>query len=182
MGEVAVIVVSTERENSSMPRGTDIDVSAPTKLCPKCSTEKPWKEFHKSKSTVTGYQVYCKGCSGARHDAWRRQNLEKCRVDQKKHRDANPERHKDYGRKAMYGLAPGEYDRMLGAQKGKCAICQTETPGGKGVFHVDHCHEEGHVRGLLCHHCNLGIGHLQHSVEVLEAAKNYLTQTLQKMR
>jgi hypothetical protein len=49
---------------------------------------------------------------------------------------------------------------------------------GKGVFHVDHCHDRGHVRGLLCHNCNVGIGNFQHDTAVLESAIQYLNQTM----
>lgn len=159
-----------------MPRGIDLDLSLGLKTCPKCAIEKPLSEYYRSKSTVGGYQVYCKMCCAVRHEEWRKKNMEKCRVDQKRHRDANPERHKDYGRKANYGLLAGEYNRMLAAQNGKCAICKNAEAGGKGTFHVDHCHDEGHIRGLLCHCCNLGIGYLKHSKPVLEAAIVYLAE------
>ncbi|MFB7473190.1 endonuclease VII domain-containing protein [Kitasatospora sp. NPDC056184] len=51
----------------------------------------------------------------------------------------------------VYGLAPGEYDRLFAAQGGVCAIC-----GGtrKQRLSVDHCHKTGAIRGLLCRMCN----------------------------
>lgn len=160
-----------------MPRGIDLDLSSGLKTCPKCQTEKPLTQFGKSKSTVTGLQVYCKPCCSKRHDEWRRQNLAKCAADQKKHRLANPERFKDYGRKQAYGLQPGEYAAMLAAQDGKCAICKRSENNGRGGLHVDHCHDLGHVRGLLCHGCNVSIGHFQHNTAVLEAAIQYLNRS-----
>jgi hypothetical protein len=159
-----------------MPRGTDLDLSSGLKTCPKCLVEKPLSEYHRSKATVGGYQVYCKVCGAARHSEWRLKNLAKCAADQKKYRQNNPEQFADYSRKNLYGLKPGEYDTMLASQNGRCAICLTNTPGGKGPFHVDHCHEGGHIRGLLCHCCNLGIGYLKHSKTVLEAAIVYLAE------
>lgn len=159
-----------------MPRKT-LDLSSGFKTCPKCKTSKTLDSFHPSKATLHGYQVYCKPCQSARHDAWRRQNLEKCAADQKKHRLANPERFKDYSRKQMYGMGPGAYDAMLAAQEGRCAICRSDKGGGRGGFHVDHCHDLGHVRGLLCHGCNVSLGHFQHDTAVLEAAIQYLNRT-----
>ena len=165
-----------------MPRGIDLDLSSGLKTCPKCLTEKPLSEYHKSKSTVTGLQVYCKSCQGARHDEWRRKNLKKMAEDQKRRRDANPERWRDYGRKQNYGMQPGEYAAMLVTQEGKCAICGRTESKGRGGLHVDHCHDLGHVRGLLCHGCNVSIGHFQHDTAVLEAAISYLNRTMRRTR
>jgi hypothetical protein len=63
---------------------------------------------------------------------------------------------------------------MLAAQRGGCGICGTKTVPTIGSFHVDHDHVTGKVRGLLCHHCNVGIGSLGDSVEVLSKAISYL--------
>ena len=54
-----------------------------------------------------------------------------------------------------YGLEPGEYDRMLEAQDGRCAICGKQ-PRTKRLS-VDHDHNTGRVRGLLCQPCNRGL-------------------------
>jgi hypothetical protein len=158
-----------------MPRGQPLDLSTGTKHCPRCETVKPLSEFYKSKSTTHGYQVYCKPCCHARHNDWRGNNLVHVAAEQKKHRRANPKRHADYARKRAYGFAPGEFALLLETQQGKCAICETTTPGGKG-FHVDHCHDTGAVRGLLCTRCNNGIGSLRHDPKILAAAISYLAK------
>lgn len=160
-----------------MPKGIDLDLSSGLKTCPKCQAAKPLSDYHKSKSTVTGLQVYCKACGAARYDEWRRKNLKKMAEDQKRRRRADPERFKDYERKGRYGLEPGEYAALLKAQGGVCAICGRIDSNGRGSFHVDHCHDLKHVRGLLCHGCNVSIGHFQHDTAVLEAAINYLNRT-----
>ena len=63
---------------------------------------------------------------------------------------------------------------MLAAQGGRCAICGTDKPGGKGSFHVDHCHVGGEIRGLLCHSCNIGLGQFKDDRERIQAAIAYL--------
>lgn len=76
----------------------------------------------------------------------------------------------------MYGIGPEEYDRMVEEQSGKCLICRLP-PSGKGknaVLHIDHCHETGRVRGLLCSNCNWGIGLFKDDPEILRRAMEYV--------
>jgi nitrate/TMAO reductase-like tetraheme cytochrome c subunit len=75
--------------------------------------------------------------------------------------------------KQRYKVTPEDYDRMYEEQGGVCRICHKECCTGKRLA-VDHCHETGKVRGLLCSNCNRGIGHLQDSVELLLRAADYL--------
>lgn len=71
----------------------------------------------------------------------------------------------------VYGLLPGEYDQLLTAQGGTCAICLRATGKARRLA-VDHDHETGEVRGLLCKPCNRTI--LGHGGEVLQRAVAYL--------
>jgi hypothetical protein len=74
-----------------------------------------------------------------------------------------------------YGLTPEEYERMLAAQGGRCAICRTGSPGKRfKKFAVDHCHETGVIRGLLCHRCNVALGQFDDDTSVLLEAVRYL--------
>lgn len=80
-----------------------------------------------------------------------------------------------YMRKYLYGLTQEQFEAMLEAQGGRCAICRTDTPGGRdNRWHVDHCHATGKVRGLLCNGCNIGLGHFKDDPERLLAAVAYL--------
>ena len=67
-----------------------------------------------------------------------------------------------------------DYDRLLAEQEGVCAVCQGPHVGSGGRFHVDHDHETGVVRGLLCGPCNTGLGQFKDSSLVLSQAMNYL--------
>lgn len=74
----------------------------------------------------------------------------------------------------VYGLSAGDYDRLYKLQNGTCYICQRAT-GATKKLSVDHNHETGEVRGLLCGPCNKNvIGHLRHDVEALRRAIEYL--------
>ena len=58
-----------------------------------------------------------------------------------------------------YGISTADYAAILGQQGGRCEICHREPSGGKrGRLYVDHCHETGIVRALLCKQCNAAIG------------------------
>jgi hypothetical protein len=96
----------------------------------------------------------------------------------RKWRIENPERTKLGRRNAFlkrtYGIDAEQYDALLSAQGFKCLICSTETPGGKGHFHVDHCHADGRIRGLLCHNCNVGLGNFKDNPATLTRAIEYL--------
>lgn len=77
-----------------------------------------------------------------------------------------------------YGIEVAEYDRLLAQQGGRCAICKEPSGGGRSKPHhkrlcVDHDHDSGRVRGLLCDSCNLAIGYAG-TIEVLLAAVEYL--------
>lgn len=75
----------------------------------------------------------------------------------------------------IYGIDQSDYEVMLEAQDGLCGICRTDDPGrGQANFSVDHSHENEHVRGLLCHSCNVGIGLLGDNPDRLRAAADYI--------
>ncbi|WP_399923176.1 endonuclease VII domain-containing protein [Streptomyces kanamyceticus] len=71
--------------------------------------------------------------------------------------------------KTAYGITEAERDELIGSQKGLCVIC-LEAP----AVHVDHCHETGKVRGVLCFNCNSGIGKLGDDPDKTRRATAYL--------
>lgn len=77
-----------------------------------------------------------------------------------------------------YRLSDTEYRALLASQGGGCAICGSPPEPGSGPstkrLHVDHDHESGKVRGLLCTRCNPGLGYFGDSPERLRAAADYI--------
>ena len=141
---------------------TDIIDPTPTKggeseqvrTCCGCKKELPLSEFW-------ARQWRCKPCFNAR-------------------RVKDPEGHRRRSHKSVlknrFGMTVEEYDAMVAAQGGACAICkQPETAAGKTRLSVDHCHESGEVRGLLCSRCNNAIGLLMDNPEYCLAAASYLS-------
>jgi hypothetical protein len=77
--------------------------------------------------------------------------------------------------KRAFGITPEQFDELFLKQDNKCAICRTDTPSGRG-WHVDHCHASGKIRGILCHHCNVILGHAKDSASKLQACVGYLNR------
>lgn len=118
---------------------------------------------------------------------YRAENRDKVNESQRKWRaktnySKSPKRmlqsRKDWLKK--YGLTIEQYDSMLARQDGSCAICKSTEPRMKnaGRLYVDHCHETGEVRGLLCFRCNTMLGNAGDSPEVLRLAAEYLENGL----
>jgi len=76
----------------------------------------------------------------------------------------------EWHRRNRYGIEPGEYDALMTAQGNICAVCEEIM----SPPHVDHCHETGRVRGLLCGPCNTGAGLLRDDPKRCHALGDYL--------
>lgn len=75
-----------------------------------------------------------------------------------------------------YGITLQQWLDMLVAQDGCCYLCgrRPEGEGRKGTLEVDHCHDSGKVRALLCQTCNTALGKFQDSPELLRKAADYV--------
>jgi len=100
---------------------------------------------------------------------------DKTRKEARAWQQANPSKRLAQ-RVRKYGLTAEQYKQRLADQGGGCAICAATSSRGKPGerLHVDHCHQSGRVRGLLCSECNRGIGHFRDDAERLERAAAYL--------
>lgn len=132
------------------------------KCCTKCGEEKSQEDFVKSKTTKSGYRGICKTCFNAYYEQRRVEKYEQVRSYEKKF-------HRQRRLKHEYGITEEEVSELNTKQGGKCAICKEEVK-----LVIDHCHTNGHVRGLLCSPCNVGLGHFKDNVSRLLNAINYL--------
>jgi hypothetical protein len=90
--------------------------------------------------------------------AWRHANPERARAIKEKSRAKTcPVKKKDYWLRRKYGITVDDFEQLMAEQGGRCAICNQEPAEGKAL-HVDHCHQRGVVRGLLCAQCNWYMG------------------------
>ena len=76
--------------------------------------------------------------------------------------------------KFLYGLSAREYNQRFKTQKGCCAICERHQSEFNRALGVDHNHEAGQIRGLLCTTCNAALGFFQESPAILIKAIQYL--------
>ena len=95
------------------------------------------------------------------------------RILESRRESYDPEKRREYLLRKKYAIGLADYESMLYAQGGGCAICGDGQPRD-GVLKVDHDHVTGEVRGLLCQTCNLGLGHFKDSPDILDNAAEYL--------
>ncbi len=164
------------------------------KICTKCGLERPLTEFYRAAGTRDGLRGDCKACFQARAKAryplvreqriaaaqkWRDENPERYRENQRRMRSSpeGKERQRAGHLKRKYGITIEQYDQMLAEQGGGCAICGRE-PRPDISLHLDHDHESGNLRGILCFRCNNALGDLDDDVALLRAAVRYLESYL----
>ena len=115
------------------------------KRCASCEAAKPVAEFSPCGHSFDGYYLYCRACASMKSSLTR------------------------------YRFTMEGYRSLLADQDGRCAICRTdEFPGGARRPSIDHDHETGVVRGLLCGTCNVMLGHVRDDPTVLLSAIRYL--------
>lgn len=151
------------------------------KFCNTCQETKPVSQFYKNRSKDDGLTSQCKSCV---NKAYRKYMDNPKRKEHKRARDMEryyarpriartPERQHADSLKRWHGMTVAEYNAMVRAQFGKCAICGSPPKEGYKLF-VDHCHETGKIRGLLCNSCNMAIGKLGDTLESLTRVVKYL--------
>lgn len=132
-----------------------------TKKCVECGEIKNILSFHKNYNCRDGRLNKCSKCRKYR-----------CETSNPVTKRRNQLKHK-------YGISLEEYNDLLVFQSGTCAICNKKEILKKRnsdetrPLAVDHCHETGKIRGLLCSACNSGIGYLRESPKLLKRAAGY---------
>jgi len=151
------------------------------KTCIRCQRDYPLTSFHRNGKTNDGLSSYCKTCMKERVAEWRNENPDKVAINRRKdylrHKDKREARRKErnlsnpahvralqakHARKCRLrkrGLNEATLMEKLEAQGLVCALCDTGITLKTAV--VDHCHETGKTRDLLCRKCNMALGHLE---------------------
>lgn len=145
------------------------------KLCKRCGATKSLEDFHKDKKSKDGRCFYCKECNKSKTRAYYA-GLDKTAEKARGKSRAENGDYRNYQYLKKYGITLDEYNSLLEKQGGKCAICgiTREECNDKRALPVDHDHETGHVRGILCHSCNRALGLFKDSPDVTAKATEYL--------
>ena len=125
--------------------------------------------------TKTGVR-YCKKCNNIKTKKFKENNPQKYKKCQKDYVDNNREKLLTYWKKynlKKYNLSLEDYNNLLEKQNYVCAICKNKCSTGRSLA-IDHDHNTGKVRGLLCGRCNRGLGLFEDEINILESALNYL--------
>ena len=143
------------------------------RTCRECNETKPEELFTFNKRNgIIKFRNTCKACKNkadrvryspeykiAMQNKWKKENPEKALLAQRR------------GNWKRLGINPDEAEKLWLTHVGKCGLCKEDI---KGNANVDHCHETGKVRDILCRDCNLGLGNFKDSPELLLLAFQYL--------
>jgi hypothetical protein len=123
------------------------------KACTICGESKRLSEFWRTSSSKSGRMAHCASCTQ------RKKRLK------------------------LFGITQDQFSQMWSSQNGKCGICLCQM-NETGAPHcvIDHDHKTGDIRGLLCSHCNLAIGHFKDDPERALRAADYLGKHRGKTR
>ena len=145
-----------------------------TRVCSKCRIEKSLSNFTKDKNRKYGRRYTCKECDSKAGIKWRKQHPGRAAaIVAKSYRKHRAKRILE-GRCYHSGITVKEYLEMFRTHNGKCDICGvSHLELNKGLC-IDHNHETGKVRGLLCDSCNKMLGHSKDNPVLLEKAAVYL--------
>jgi hypothetical protein len=138
-----------------------------TKHCKSCNTTKPVSEF----GLLRGKPRHiCKECRKLESKNWYENNKDHKKELSRKYKHVK----KDRDLQSNYGIDLETYNRMLAQQNHRCKICHAHQDVLKRAMCVDHDHDTGKVRGLLCDTCNRSLGLLKDNVNTLMRAVYYL--------
>ena len=159
------------------------------KPCIKCGAVERSRRNGKCKPCVRAYTKQYRADNPekvrSRKRKWVAENQEKVKAYNKQYQCENRDKIKARSKKyyennyarylaRKYGIAPEEHALLFAKQEGCCAICGSARCSSGNRFAVDHDHQTGEVRGLLCKRCNMVIGIFEDSAELLQAAGEYL--------
>lgn len=153
-------------------RHTDVDPMGRIKRCTKCGIEKRLEAYCRQKGGKFGRHPRCRECRSEQEQIRYRANRDTILAQQRKS-PARKQWRQGYRRQRKYGLTAQEFDAMVNAQGGLCALGHAPADG---ALVVDHDHATGKVRRLLCRSCNAALGMFEENLDRLRAAITYLEE------
>lgn len=136
------------------------------KHCSNCRISKPEEDFYRSRGHL---RSHCKPCHKGKVKERRKERGEEFKESERRRCRAK-----------KYGMTVDEVDEFTSARGNCCESCgrhESEVQTRYGKLDIDHCHETGEVRGLLCPPCNKMLGNAQDEIARLQSGINYLERT-----
>ena len=153
------------------------------RICNNCKEEKNLDLFVKNKSKPLGYDYLCKDCKNKERRTEDYRSKERSRIKnnpelrekrnrysydwKNKNKDKTFKTQKNWFLKKLYGITLEQYNMMFTAQEGKCALCERHQSILPKSLAVDHNHETGKIRKLLCADCNTALALAKESTDLL---------------
>lgn len=154
-----------------------------TKTCTSCGVEKPTSEFRIHTRKNPRPRSHCKVCeSEAQRERSRRpENKDRMKFNRRNWEKKNPKAHRRIQirrRLRNKGCPENQLDQWIDRYLATthCEICRELPQDRWKSLHVDHCHQSGTIRGLICGSCNFGLGKFKDDSKRLIAAAEYLMQ------
>lgn len=157
-----------------------------SKVCLQCGEDltKPRSKFCSTKCRGLSWRSKNPDYNKMYGKAWYASNAEEHKVKQKARRKNSPEAIRDSKLRTIYGISLAQYTKVLAMQGGGCELCgKTEEENGK-CLSIDHDHSccpglkscGKCLRGIICQLCNLGLGALRDSADLMTAAADYIVR------
>ncbi len=158
-----------------------LEGTAALRSCNRCNvkafTLADLNDFQRASGAMFGRANLCKPCAVKKAITNTISKPAKTDIEIELHRVVQRERHL----KKAYNLTLKDFAIMLESQDNVCKICKCEAHSARNAFRehlvVDHCHDTGEVRGLLCSQCNIGLGSFKDNLKLVAEAAEYLKET-----
>ncbi len=143
------------------------------KRCVACDDLKPPVEFSVDRSRPDGRNGYCRACDRKKSRAWKAAHKPEIAPKMRSYHKRNPEKRRAMELKRRYGITLEQYYDLILAQEARCAACGDDLPEDRAPS-VDHCHDTGKVRGILCNACNVSVGYMRNDPQRCLRLAKYL--------
>ncbi len=151
-----------------------------TRVCKRCHIEQSIEVFYVEKMCKGGRRPVCAKCIRKQQKERYAKNPEKGRTKQREYNRLHPENNRKCNLKKKYGITKEYYNLIFQQQGGVCLVCgKSETVMFRGKIKylaVDHNHQTGKIRGLLCQKCNQALGLLGENPVIIKSLLGYLKE------
>ena len=149
------------------------------KVCKDCNTEYDISNFFYRNKSKNYTSPYCKKCFMRKNNNYRNKNKNKIKAIKRKEYIKNKDKYISRELYKKYKITLNEYNEMLEKQGNRCFICNVHKDDCSKGLAVDHNHNTGKIRKLLCRQCNSILGYSKENIEILSKCIDYINKDTQ---